>query len=79
MIRTYDALLSRLQSGACIRETRVHEPEDKSIWAIATTDQAVHGQAVRKAFQEGALRPLPDGLFGEAQTYEFCPPEERVA
>jgi hypothetical protein len=72
MIRTQDALEARLRSGSRLRETRVHEPEDRSIWCIAETGETVHGQAVNLCRGRGLLRPLADGLFGEAQTYELA-------
>lgn len=69
MIRTQEALEARLRSGSMIRETRVHEPEEKSIWNVVETGESVHGQAVRLVRTRGLLKPLADGLFGEAQTY----------
>lgn len=76
MIRTKEALEARLMGGSHLRETRVHEPEDKSVWCIAETGESVHGQAVNLCRSKGILRPLTDGLFGEAQTYGFQPAPE---
>lgn len=71
MIRTQEALEARLRDGSRIRETRLHVPEEKSIWNIVETGEGVHGQAVNLIKSKGLLRPLADGLFGEAQTYEL--------
>lgn len=80
MIRTKEALEARLRAGSHLRETRIHEPEDKSVWNIAETGEAVHGQAVNLCRAKGILCPLEDGLFGEAQTFGFQePPEQQAA
>lgn len=55
--------------GGAIRETRIHEPEEKTIWSKADTGESVHGQAVAQARKRELLKPLNDGLFGDAQTY----------
>jgi hypothetical protein len=73
VIRTQQALEARLRDGFHIRETRVHEPEDKSVWCIAETGESVHGQAVNLIRAKDLLAPLCDGLFGEAQTYGLAP------
>lgn len=70
MIRTKDALERTLKGGAHICETRIHEPESKSLWFVSETGESVHGGAVRSLRDN--LRSLPDGLFGEGQTYEWA-------
>jgi len=73
MIRTKDALISEMDKGRFVRETRLHEPEDKSVWNMADTGEAVHGQAVSLTKIARGFEPLADGLFGEAQTYGIKP------
>lgn len=74
MILTADALERHLRSGGMIRETRLHEPEEKSVWNAADTGEGIHGTALRMVRQRGLLKPLADGLFGEAQTYALNDP-----
>lgn len=70
MIRTKDTLIQTLQGGAHVRETRIHEPVDKSVWVIAETGETVSLTALKAV--KGSLSPLTDGLFGEAQTYAWA-------
>jgi len=58
-----------------LRETRIHEPDDKTIWTT-NAGETVHGQAVRRARAQGWLKPLPDGLFGDAQSYVYGEPPD---
>lgn len=55
--------------GGHLRVTRIHMPEEKSVWSVAETGETVHGTAVRLTREN--LKPLSDGLFGEAQTYAW--------
>jgi hypothetical protein len=71
VIRTKEQLESYLKSGGAIRETRIHEPESKAVWT-AVSGENVHGQAVTSLMRGKKLRGLSDGLFGDAQTYEWA-------
>jgi hypothetical protein len=70
MIRSKEALERVLIGGGHLRETRIHEPESKVIWTVAETGETVNGAAVRLTKEK--LRPMADGLFGDAQTYGWA-------
>lgn len=70
MIRSREALERALKGGARLIETRVHEPESRSIWFVSETGESVHGTPVR--LLKSNLRCLADGLFeDQGQTYEW--------
>ena len=71
MIRTKEALEARLRDGSHLRKTVGCGAQSETVWTIAETDETVHGQAVTMCERKGILRPLMDGLFGDAQTFGF--------
>lgn len=74
MIRTKEALEARLMGGSHLRKTVGCGSQHETVWTIAETDETVHGQAVTMCERKGLLKPLADGLFGDAQTYGFQEP-----
>lgn len=73
MIRTADALEHVMDGGGLLRETLIHDPEEKTIWTHAETGETVHGQAVRLLRSRRPFIGMADGLFGEHQTYRIGP------